>query len=108
MIAGTESDVISTTPRIEGFKDALNNVGITVTKEMITFGDFSFKSGIEGMKNLLKSYPKVRAVFCASDEMAVGALSLLYKKGISVPEEISIIGYDNTATAEKAIPRLRR
>ncbi|MCK1995018.1 LacI family DNA-binding transcriptional regulator [Peribacillus muralis] len=106
MIAGTKSDAISTTPRVKGFTDALNDVGITVTNEMITYGDFSFKSGIEGMDKLLKSYPKVKAVFCASDEMAVGALSLLYKRGIRVPERISLIGYDNTATAEKAIPPL--
>ncbi|MBY0029066.1 LacI family DNA-binding transcriptional regulator [Priestia aryabhattai] len=106
MIAGSEGDIISTIPRVKGFREALNDAKITFTNEMITYGDFSFESGIDEMNNLLKSYPEVTAIFCASDEMAVGALSFLYKKGIKVPDSISIIGYDNTATAERAIPPL--
>ncbi len=106
MIAGTKGDAISTIPRVKGFTDALNDVGITATSHMITYGYYDFKSGIEGMIQLLKNYPSLTAVFCASDEMAAGALSLLYKKEIKVPEKISVIGYDNTATAEKAVPPL--
>lgn len=101
MIAGTKGD-----DRIKGFKNALNDAGITVTHHMITYGDYHFDSGVDAMGELLDNYPTITAVFCASDEMAVGALSCLYKKGIKVPEKISVVGFDNTPTAKKAIPPL--
>ncbi|PSA94211.1 LacI family transcriptional regulator [Bacillus atrophaeus] len=106
MIAGTKGDVISTVPRVEGFKEALSDGGITVTDQMIAYGYFDFKSGIEAMSQLLINEPTITAVFCASDEMAAGALSLLHKKGIKIPSEISVVGYDNTAMAEKTVPPL--
>ncbi|MBD1378727.1 LacI family DNA-binding transcriptional regulator [Metabacillus arenae] len=101
MIAGTKGD-----DRIKGFKDALNDAGITVTDHMITYGDYHFDSGVQGMAELIENYPSITGVFCASDEMAVGALSCLYKHGISVPEKISIVGFDNTSAAKKAVPPL--
>ena len=45
-------------------------------------------------------------LFCANDEVAVGALSYFKQQGILVPEEISVVGYDNTTTAEYSAPRL--
>ncbi|TYR79418.1 LacI family transcriptional regulator [Priestia megaterium] len=106
MISGTKGDEIATTPRVKGFTDALSEAGIQVTSTMIAYGDFSFKSGKKQMTKLLKDHPAITGVFCASDEMAVGALSVLYEQGIKVPDHVSVIGYDNTATAEKAIPPL--
>ncbi|KKI92692.1 hypothetical protein WQ54_07280 [Bacillus sp. SA1-12] len=101
MIAGTKND-----DREKGFKDALNDNGINVSNHMITYGNYHFDSGVRAMEELIINYPSITGVFCASDEMAVGALSCLYKQGIKVPEQISIIGFDNTATAKKAIPPL--
>ncbi|WP_251026771.1 MULTISPECIES: LacI family DNA-binding transcriptional regulator [unclassified Bacillus (in: firmicutes)] len=106
MIAGTKEDAVATIPRVKGFTDALNDAGIKVTNEMVTHGDYHFKSGIECMDQLLSNDPSITGVFCASDEMAAGALSFLYKQGIRVPEKLSVIGFDNTPTAEKAIPPL--
>ncbi|MBT2734629.1 LacI family DNA-binding transcriptional regulator [Bacillus sp. ISL-7] len=106
MIAGTKEDAVTTIPRVKGFTDALNDAGIKVTNEKITHGDYHFKSGIECMDQLLNNDPSITGVFCASDEMAAGALSFLYKQGIRVPEKLSLIGFDNTPTAEKAIPPL--
>ncbi|MFJ7511987.1 hypothetical protein ACIQW7_21390 [Peribacillus simplex] len=47
MIAGTKGDVISTIPRVNGFKDAINDVGVTVTIQMSTYGYYSLQRGIE-------------------------------------------------------------
>ncbi|MGE7218205.1 LacI family DNA-binding transcriptional regulator [Priestia koreensis] len=105
MIAGTEGDLIATSPRVEGFKKALLDEGID-GEPAIVYGDFAFETGITGMEELIEKYPDVTAVFCASDEMAVGALSYLYKKNIRVPDQIAVVGYDNTSAAEKAIPPL--
>jgi LacI family transcriptional regulator len=106
MISGTVGDTITTIPRLEGFQKALNDYSLPNFEHQVVYGDFGFESGYDCMEQLLKRFPSVTAVFCASDEMAAGALSYLYKKKIRVPETISIIGYDNTETAKKAIPPL--
>ncbi|MDM5336663.1 LacI family DNA-binding transcriptional regulator [Fictibacillus enclensis] len=106
MIAGTKGDPIATLPRIEGYKRALKEKGIPVDRRKIAFGDFGFESGITAAKELLKQTEGLTAIFCSSDEMAAGALSYLYRMSIRVPDQISIIGYDNTKVAEMAIPPL--
>ncbi|MBM7704613.1 LacI family DNA-binding transcriptional regulator [Metabacillus iocasae] len=106
MISGTRSDKMTTTPRVHGYRQALIDSGLPFTENAVAYGDFGFQSGIECMQQLLSHQKHLTAVFCASDEMAIGALSYLYKQGIKVPEQISLLGYDNTATAQKAIPPL--
>ncbi|WP_110113755.1 LacI family DNA-binding transcriptional regulator [Bacillus sp. CGMCC 1.16541] len=106
MISGTENDHMSTIPRVNGYEQALQDAGLHVSDGAIAYGDFGFQSGIHCMDTLLRQNQSLTAVFCASDEMAIGALSCLYKYGIKVPEEMSVVGYDNTATAKKAIPPL--
>jgi LacI family transcriptional regulator len=58
------------------------------------------------MGKLLKQSSKITAVFAASDEMAIGALSAAYKHRINVPEQLSVIGYDNTKLAQMTAPPL--
>lgn len=106
MIAGGENDPIAGKPRVQGFIHALEDYGLNLNHRLIKYGDFSYKSGIRCMEELLREDNKFTAVFAASDDMAVGALSVAYKKKISVPEELSVIGYDNTKVAEMAIPPL--
>ncbi|WP_375088425.1 hypothetical protein ACDZ29_19745 [Peribacillus sp. RS7] len=72
MIAGTKGDVISTIPRVNGFKDAINDVGVTVTIQMSTYGYYGLQRGIKGGSSL--DYPTFTAVFCSSDVMAVPQL----------------------------------
>ncbi|MGG1574792.1 LacI family DNA-binding transcriptional regulator [Fictibacillus sp. NRS-1165] len=106
MIAGTKGDTIATIPRIEGYKKALNKQGIAFETKKVVYGDFGFESGIEAAEELLYHNKDVTAIFCSSDEMAAGALSYLYRMSIRVPDEISLVGYDNTKVAEMAIPPL--
>lgn len=106
MIAGGENDPIAGTPRVQGFIHALGDYGLNVNPKLIKYGDFSYESGIHCMEELLRENKRFTAVFAASDDMAVGALSVAYKRKIPVPEELSIIGYDNTKVAQMAIPPL--
>lgn len=106
MIAGIEEDPIAGLPRINGYIEALKDYGIVVEEGLIKYGDFSYNSGKRAMEDLLEEKKDFTAVFAASDDMAVGALSSAYKKGIRVPEDMSIIGYDNTQIAEMSIPAL--
>lgn len=107
MVSGNPSDTIAGQPRIEGYKDTLKAYGIPVEeKNIVTSRGFSFEDGFQGLMKLMSSASELTAVFLASDEMAVGALSAAYQMGIKVPDDLSIIGYDNLPLAEMSIPPL--
>ena len=106
MISGAENDQIAGLPRIEGYRQALADNSLTVSEDRIVYGDFAYRSGMTCMERLFERCPDITAVFATSDEMAVGVLSWAYKKGVRVPDELSVIGYDDTQDAEMAIPPL--
>lgn len=106
MMGGNEGDRIAGKPRIEGFKQALIDHGIPVRQERIFDGGFQFGQGCRAAEELLDTVPEVTAVFAAADEMAIALISVAAKRGISVPEQISVIGYDNLKLAEMSNPPL--
>jgi len=100
------SSATDSVARISGFINELTKNGIDASKVIVQEGDYSPESGWTAVGALLASKPKFTALFCANDEMAVGAISRLHEAGISVPETISVMGYDDTSTAEYSAPRL--
>lgn len=106
MLGGEKSDLIAGIPRLEGFIRALKDNKLEVRENLIKHKGFSFKDGITSMEELLKEKEKFTAIFAACDEIAVGALSVAHKRGLKVPDDISIIGYDNTQVAEMCYPAL--
>lgn len=107
MISGPKDDIIAGLPRYEGFKKAHSDLlNITNVEDKVEIADFRYDGGYEAMKRLYKKQPSITAVFCASDEMALGAISYLYEQGIKVPDDISVLGFDNTKIAKISIPKL--
>jgi LacI family transcriptional regulator len=107
MIGGNIEDVIAGQPRIDGYKQALANHGCAIKQENIIHSKgFSFEDGFASFPELMRSAPDLTAVFAASDALALGAISSAYRLGIKIPDELSIIGYDNLPMAEMAIPPL--
>lgn len=106
MISGTKEDPIAGWPRVQGYINALKDYNIEVNEELIEYGDFSYESGIRCMNSLLERKRAFTAVFVASDDMAAGVLNAAYRRKIRVPDNLSIVGYDNTKTAEMSIPPL--
>ena len=92
--------------RIKGFMDELESEGIDTSTLWMAESDFSPSGGWAAAKALVESGRSCTALFCANDEMAVGALSYFQEAGISVPRDLSVIGYDDTPSAEFAAPRL--
>lgn len=105
MVSGTRTDPVAGKPRVDGFLQALADAGIS-GEGRVVYGDFHFESGREATLRLLEQNPDLTAVFAASDEMAVGAISAARQVGIRVPEDLSIMGYDDTKDAIMAIPPL--
>lgn len=106
MISGTLKDEIAGKPRFNGYQQALVDHGIELDTNLIEFGDFSYQSGSVCARSLIKKKVNFTAFFAASDEMAIGVLNTAHQYGIKVPDELSIIGYDNTQLSEMSFPQL--
>ena len=92
--------------RIDGFMRELQAGGIDTGKVWMRQSDFSPQGGWSAAEALVESGATCTALFCANDEMAVGALAYLQEAGISVPRDLSVIGYDDTPSAAFSAPRL--
>ena len=92
--------------RIAGFMGELARSGVDTESMWIAESDFSPEGGWSCAKELVESGHAFTALFCANDEMAVGALSYLHEIGMSVPRDISVLGYDDTPSTEFSAPRL--
>lgn len=92
--------------RFDGFMDTCAQRGIVVKDEHIVKGDFSEAGGYRSAMKLAESHSRPSGLFFLSDQMAVGGLRTFYERGISVPEEIEVVGHDNFEIAEYAVPSL--
>jgi LacI family transcriptional regulator len=92
--------------RIAGFKAELEAAGVDTSKMWMADGEFTSEGGLACAEQLMESGVEVTAVFCANDEMAVGALSAFQKAGVQVPQQVSVLGYDDTHSAEFTAPQL--
>ena len=92
--------------RIGGFMAELNEAGIDTGKLWMMESDFSAKGGCESARELVASGYAFTALFCANDEMAVGALSCFQQAGVAVPGQVSVLGYDDTDGTKFTVPRL--
>jgi DNA-binding LacI/PurR family transcriptional regulator len=90
--------------RIEGWRAALDDAGVPVPAPEA--GDWSARSGFAAMQRLLAADPGLTAVFVANDHMALGALRALDEAGRRVPEDVSIVGFDDVPEAEFFRPPL--
>ena len=92
--------------RHKGFKDALLNVGLEQQAEYELEGDWSPESGYQAMQKLLSLPEPPTAVFACNDLMAIGAMEAIKQKGLRIPEDIAIVGFDDIPTASWISPRL--
>ncbi|MGL5284600.1 transcriptional regulator, LacI family [Aeromonas sp. RU39B] len=99
-------DKQTTQQRIDGVRDALSERGLTLPEQRIFEGDFESQSGFDQMKQILALTPRPSAVFAFDDPMAIGAICAAWEAGVKVPDDISIIGYDDVEMARFASPPL--
>jgi LacI family transcriptional regulator len=92
--------------RVKGYRRALKEAGLAAIPEYLVRGDFRFQSGEEVMQQLLQVDPPPTAVFACNDLMAIGALRALHQAGLQVPEQLSLISFDNIPFSSAVIPAL--
>jgi len=90
--------------RLSGYKSALERAGIPFRPELVVQGDYTEQSGFQAVANLLDTHLHFTAIFSANDQMAVGAAHGLMHRGLRVPEDVSLIGFDDLPTSRFAFP----
>jgi DNA-binding LacI/PurR family transcriptional regulator len=80
--------------RRDAFVDTMRKAGVVVGEDRLLDGGFSYRSGHAAMRRLLDRHPVPTAVFAASDEMALGAITAMAEAGLRAPDDISVIGID--------------
>jgi LacI family transcriptional regulator len=92
--------------RLRGYREALQQAGIAYESNLVAPGQFHEESGRLAMEHLLDSRQRFTAVFACNDQMAFGAGLALHRRGLRVPDDLSLVGFDDLAGAIYAIPPL--
>lgn len=92
--------------RLNGYRDALLAHGLPVEPGLVAHGDWSRASGADAMRTLLERSPGLDAVFAASDIMAAATLPILREAGRTVPDDVRVVGFDDSGLAETTDPPL--
>ena len=92
--------------RLGGYRDALRRAGIGYDEALVVDGDFSFAAGMAGAKKLFDLPDPPTAVFAANDDMACGVMREAYERGLAVPGDLSVCGFDDTTAALLISPGL--
>ncbi|GGG08462.1 putative HTH-type transcriptional repressor ExuR [Paenibacillus albidus] len=96
----------STQERRDGFIKALIDHKIPVRHEYMVRGNYDMPSGYEAMGRLLDLKDRPTAVFCSNDDMAIGAMNCVFERGLQVPRDISIVGFDDSGVSLFTTPSL--
>ncbi|GHC70365.1 LacI family DNA-binding transcriptional regulator [Limoniibacter endophyticus] len=92
--------------RLAGYRTALAEAGISFDPSLVEAGDYSIEAGRQGIEALFARGKTFSAVFASSDQMAIGAIAALRSRGLSVPQDISVIGFDDILFANAFEPPL--
>ena len=104
-IGGDKNSVVEM-ERLKGYMCAIKNAGLKVNSVLIKENDFTYESGYSSMKSLLSAEKLPTAVFAANDVIAIGAMAAAADNNFKVPEDISIMGFDDIAMASMIRPQL--
>jgi len=96
----------ATHQRFMGYRDALASADIDFDQSLVMPGQFNFESGLAAGDNFLDMKKRPTAVFAANDDMAAGVLVAAHRRSISVPDSLSIVGFDDSEIAKKMWPAL--
>ncbi|NEM92413.1 LacI family DNA-binding transcriptional regulator [Galbitalea soli] len=99
-------DMMCSLARLDGFRSAMNSAGVAVDPAFVRFGDFHVEGGRQQADDLLDLPERPTAIFAGSDLQALGVLEAARARGIRVPEDLSVVGYDDVPLARWSSPSL--
>ena len=92
--------------RLAGYREGMARAGLALDEALIADGEFSYDSGFAATNRLLDLRRPPTAIFAANDDMAAGAIGAICERGLSVPRDISVCGFDDTPIARHIYPTL--
>ena len=105
-IIGGPEGIFTAQERLAGYSKALKEAGIPIRGSLIFHGDYTIQGGVRGLEELVRSNPDMTAVFVTNYEMTRGAMIGVNELGIKIPEQLSMIGFDNLQFARACNPKL--
>jgi LacI family transcriptional regulator len=93
-------------PRERGFREALTRAGITINEKLVEYVPFGIESGGAAVEKIHSRGVRFTALFCWNDLLAAGALGRLLDRGVRVPEDVSVVGFDDISIARALRPAL--
>ncbi|GAB3916638.1 LacI family DNA-binding transcriptional regulator [Microlunatus endophyticus] len=105
-VIGGPEQMMCSRARLAGYRSALDEAGVPVRSDYILAGDFERDSGLELGKKLLSLPERPTAIFSCNDLMALGVYEAARQAGLSIPDDLSVVGYDDLSVAEWAGPPL--
>ena len=105
MISGP-ADVLCSRARVDGYRSALEEAGVPQDPSFVRYGDFFVGGGYRHGLSLLDRPDRPTAIFAGSDFQAMGVLRAAHDLGLRVPQDVSVVGYDNLPVSEWIAPRL--
>lgn len=105
MIGGPD-DIFTAQERMLGYRLALMEAGLVPEDKLIMHGDYTINSGVSCIESLIEDNKDMTAVFVANYEMTMGAIIGINELGVRIPDEISVIGFDNEEFARACRPKL--
>ncbi|HEY1462705.1 MAG TPA: LacI family DNA-binding transcriptional regulator [Terriglobales bacterium] len=88
------------------FEESMKEIGLTVEPELIVEGDHTMEGGMRALVKLASMRPRPTAVLCSNDITAIGVMREAYEYGIAIPQELSVVGFDDIRLSEFMIPPL--
>ena len=92
--------------RLEGFQAALKEAGIKLHPTLVQQGSFTYRSGLDAAEKLLTGRHSPSAIFASNDDMAAAVVSVAHRRGLDVPRDLSVVGFDDTSAATTVWPEL--
>ncbi len=92
--------------RLAGYRSALLRAGLPCDPALVVAGEFTFDSGLAAGARLLAMDPRPTAIFAANDDMAAGVMRAAAERGLRVPQDLSVCGFDDTPISRQIFPRL--
>ena len=89
-----------------GFEDAIKAAGLPLPRSLIARGNYTFETGVTAANRLFDLSPRPTAIFASNDEMAAGVVYAARERGVTVPDDLSVIGFDDTPIAAHIWPPL--
>ena len=105
-LIGGPQDIYTAQERLLGYKVGLLEAGLEVKEDLMVCGDYTVESGVHCMQELVRKNKEMSAVIVSNYEMTMGAVIAINELGLKIPDDLSLIGYDNKAFARASTPQL--